>query len=225
MIAKLIRKYRRRPFPQNVASLRTCRISYSQFGEDLFLTHLLGYEKTDGVYVDIGCYHPISYSNTYIFYQRGWSGLVIDPNRAWAPDWHRYRPRDKFVNCAISSKPGRNAFLVDPTHPACSHLLNSDAGTDVTGHQGVTSVDARRMDDVLQNHLGPRKIDLLTIDCEGHDLDVLSTNDFSLWRPTVIAVEDMTMSPDSPICAFLDGHGYDCKAYIGLTKIFRSRSD
>lgn len=49
----------------------------SQFEEDGIIAELL--PQRCGVYVDIGAYHPISDSNTYALYQRGWHGLAIDP--------------------------------------------------------------------------------------------------------------------------------------------------
>lgn len=51
-------------------------ISYSQFGEDLLAQEILGYERCDIFYIDIGAFHPISKSNTYIFYKRGSRGHV-----------------------------------------------------------------------------------------------------------------------------------------------------
>ena len=65
--------------------------SYSQFGEDAVLQHLL--KKSTGTFVDIGAYHPVLYSNTYAFYRRGWSGIVIDPNPRFKKLYRLFRPR------------------------------------------------------------------------------------------------------------------------------------
>jgi len=50
---------------------------YSQFGEDQILDKLLPEKK--GFFLDIGAGRPIRYSNTYLFYKRGWNGILIDP--------------------------------------------------------------------------------------------------------------------------------------------------
>src|ERR1043165_2166589 len=123
MLPGLLTKFYRRPFPRNLHALRSCRISYGQFGEDLFLTSLLGYEKTDGVYVDVGCFHPVDFSNTYIFYQRGWSGIAIDPNPGLSGEWQKFRPRDRFVNTAVSPTPESMTYLMSERYPACNRLL------------------------------------------------------------------------------------------------------
>ena len=62
------------------------RTYYSQFGEDTILRELLG-KKRGGVYVDVGCYHPRKFSNTYLLHRRGWSGVNIDME-----DQHCSRP-------------------------------------------------------------------------------------------------------------------------------------
>ncbi|MDH5790264.1 MAG: hypothetical protein OEZ27_06695, partial [Nitrospinota bacterium] len=54
------------------------RIFYSQFGEDIILKGFILRNINDGFYVDVGCYHPKKYSNTYKLYKRGWRGINID---------------------------------------------------------------------------------------------------------------------------------------------------
>ena len=45
--------------------------------EDLIV---LNYFKdiNDGYYVDVGCYHPIHLSNTFLLHKKGWNGVNID---------------------------------------------------------------------------------------------------------------------------------------------------
>ena len=56
------------------------RNTYSQNQEDLFINDYFK-EKNSGFYIDIGCYHPIKYSNTALLYNRGWKGINIDMNQ------------------------------------------------------------------------------------------------------------------------------------------------
>ena len=223
MLKKILTKFRRRPFPRNLHALRSCRISYAQFGEDLFLTSLLGYEKTDGVYVDVGCYHPIDYSNTYIFYQRGWHGIAIDPNPGWKTEWQKFRPRDTFINAAIASSVGSMTYLVNRRYPACNRLL-VEAPPKISPDETLITIPTSPLSNILDQRMPQTRIDLLSIDCEGHDLQVLQTFDFAHRKPLVIAAEDSTVSNDSPLCSFLQAQGYDCMSHIGLTKVFRSKA-
>ena len=223
MLQNPLTKFSRRPFPPNLHALRSCRISYGQFGEDLFLTALLGYEKTNGVYVDVGCYHPIDYSNTYIFYQRGWHGIAIDPNPNWSAAWQKFRPRDTFVNSAVSSSPESMFYLMNRLYPACNRLL-TEAPATVSPDDTLITVHTRTLTNIVDELLPHTKIDLLNIDCEGYDLQILQTLDFAHIKPRVIAAEDSTVSTDSLLCSFLKLHGYDCMAHIGLTKVFQSKA-
>ena len=67
-------------------------ISYGQFGEDALIQRTL--KKKKGTYVDIGCYHPILYSNTYGLYRRGWKGIVVDPNKTLKSIYTLLRHKD-----------------------------------------------------------------------------------------------------------------------------------
>ena len=55
-------------------------LSYSQQAEDLSIQRYFGEEKMNGFFVDVGAFDPIKYSNTYLFYKKGWRGINIEPN-------------------------------------------------------------------------------------------------------------------------------------------------
>ena len=76
-------------------------ISVSQFGEDKFLeAHF--FNQATGFYVDVGGFHPYMYSNTYLFYRKGWHGINIEPNPASFPAFLKHRRRDINLQLAIS---------------------------------------------------------------------------------------------------------------------------
>ena len=77
------------------------RTSYSQEGEDLILDRLLR-RKPRGYYVDVGAFHPKKFSNTHLFYRRGWSGINIDATPGSMDEFRRVRPRDTNLEIAIS---------------------------------------------------------------------------------------------------------------------------
>ena len=53
-------------------------VSQSQAGQDVFCNHVI--PVNNGMFVDIGCGHPIEKNNTYALEQIGWSGFLIDGN-------------------------------------------------------------------------------------------------------------------------------------------------
>ena len=220
MLERVMQKLRRRPFPMNLHALRSCRVSYSQFGEDLFLTTLLGYEKTDGVFIDIGCFHPIDFSNTYIFSQRGWRGLAIDPNPAFTGAWARYRPNDAFVNAAVSKAPGQALYLMNRRYPAMNKLIDALPTNGLSADESTTTVPLCTLAELVSRHLPGQSIDLLNVDCEGHDLIVLQSIDFNRIRPHVIAAEEWDGEHASPVVELLQAQGYALRARIGITLVF-----
>lgn len=90
--------------------------SYSQSGEDVVVDAILNRKKS-GYYIDIGAYHPKVFSNTYMFYKRGWSGVCVDANPELSLMYHLVRPRDIFVNCGVADVSVRLAqkSCSDPT--------------------------------------------------------------------------------------------------------------
>lgn len=174
-----------RPLSRNARS-----IGFSQFGEDRSLAALR--PRKAGTYVDVGACHPWHGSNTYRFYLRGWSGVTVEPNPEAAAAFRRVRPRDTHVVAGIAPTPGRLRYrrYAQPT-------LNTfdDARADEVARMGfrtldVIEVDCLPLSDVVGRHAGPARIDLLSVDCEGLDLQVLESLDWTRTRPTVVVVED-----------------------------------
>lgn len=50
---------------------------YSQYDEQ---SHILANTPAVGRFLDIGAYHPTKFSNTRALYERGWSGVMIEPS-------------------------------------------------------------------------------------------------------------------------------------------------
>ena len=76
--------------------------SYSQFGEDLILKEIFG--NFIGKYVDIGCFHPIKYSNTTLLHKDGWTGINIDLNKKSIDLFKACRPSDTNIVACLSDK-------------------------------------------------------------------------------------------------------------------------
>lgn len=79
------------------------RLSYSQEGEDLILAALfdLEFSQMGGFYVDVGAHHPKRFSNTFLFYLNGWSGINIDAAPGSMLAFQRERPRDVNIEAAV----------------------------------------------------------------------------------------------------------------------------
>lgn len=202
---------------------RIPRIHWSQSGEDIILSELL--PEKHGTYVDVGAAHPRLGSNTYFLYRRGWHGTLIEPNPESARSLRKARPRDRVVEAAAGSVPGTARFTVfrsdylSSIDPAVAQE-RSDSGETI---ESILDVPVVALAD-LNLRVGPDRPCLLSIDCEGADLDVLRGNDWSSFHPRVICVEELatTLTQPSEIRQFLQGHGYLLHAHTGLSAIYTS---
>ena len=165
--------------------------SYSQTGEDLFIDAILGC-KENGRYVDVGANDPVSISNTKRFYDRGWSGILIEPNPTKYEELRRARPRDTVLNCGVSNAEGRLPFYILDKHTVSS--FSHDSVTRMRIERGASvektiEVKVFRLGSILDKYLYGRKIDFMSIDVEGFEIPVLESNDWNKYRPSIILIE------------------------------------
>lgn len=204
------------------------RATFSQYGEDVVFDRLL-HPRESGTYIDVGANHPVEGSNTFRLYTKGWSGLAIDPNSAFAALFRKVRPRDTFLPEGISRQPSTLEYFEFD-----NHLLNTfDRGVveKMDGYgvrpAGTRQVPCRPLGAVIDQYLPGRQIDLLNVDCEGLDLEVLESMEIEIHRPTTIIVEDFARYVtfrDSiyPLALeqFLRRNGYAPIAQMGFSGLY-----
>lgn len=189
--------------------------SYSQEGEDLILQRIFGSKKS-GFYVDIGSFHPIRFSNTYLFYKKGWRGITIDARPNSSKLFRKIRPRDISLEFPVSdietnmtyymfNEPALNGFSKELTNTRLKE-------TSYTLIQEIP-LQTRKLSSILDEYL-PRDIiiDFMSIDVEGFDINVLVSNNWDKYKPEFILTEDLHSDIaniyNSPISRFLASHGY-----------------
>jgi len=199
------------------------RGSYSQYGEDLIIDDLLG-RKNSGFYVDIGAYDPHTFSNTKRFYKRGWTGINIEPSPAGYRRFVANRSRDTNINEGVCGEDGYKryyeffpAFLSTFSAERASQCLCD--GYSLTGTQVLP---VRRLAAILERHAEEkRRIDFFSIDTEGLELQILQSNDWARFRPTLICLEVGEHGAEAELDEYLDSVGYSNAAETCLNKIYR----
>jgi FkbM family methyltransferase len=217
----------RRPAPATADGWRAAQLSYSHLGEDLLLLHLLRDRigKADrGVHIDVGAFHPILFSNTYLLYQHGWTGINLDANPDRIGLFQRLRPRDTSMRAVLSDRAQDMDYLYYPTDGLNRIVPAGSADTaNSRGEEPIRSERVRTctLTEVLSGVLpAAAAIDLLSIDCEGHDLNVLAGLDWECWLPQIVAVEGNTAADREALTAFLTARGYRLVAVHLVTLIF-----
>jgi FkbM family methyltransferase len=218
------RKWNNKPLPNSLLSYKCLRTSWSQFAEDLLLAEILSHVSTAGFYVDIGCFHPVIYSNTYLFYRRGWSGICVDPSPTTAQEWRKQRPRDIMVTAGVGPTKASMLYFHFEDQPACNCLVRKEERTQaesIRKPDRVSEIDVLPLAALLEQHVTiGRQIDLMSIDCEGLDFEVLKSNDFDRFRPRVLVVEDHDLSSTTDITRFMTSIGMRPVAQALISKIF-----
>jgi FkbM family methyltransferase len=208
--------------------------SYSQEGEDLVLNRVFG-GRQHGFYVEVGCHHPFRFSNTYLFYRMGWSGICIDPLPGTAALFKKWRSRDICIESGISSRRSTlNYFMFN--EPALNTFDESVAKSR-DGLLGYRIIECRKIEtiplgDAIERNIarhGSTQIDFFSIDVEGLDLQVLQSNNWEKFRPAIIIAECLDLSfknlGQDPVVEFLSGKGYEIYAKTGESVVFKAESE
>ena len=144
--------------------------------------------KTKGFFVEVGANDPRERSQTWHLEQAGWSGVLIEPQPDLADELRSRRTAKVFaVACSSPDNAGRTL----PLHVA-GPLSSLDRQHMAPGSApaGVINVPVRTLDSVLEEAGVPVAFDFLSIDVEGHEIEVLRGFDAAHWRPRLILLED-----------------------------------
>lgn len=150
-----------------------------------------------GFFVDCGCAHPERYSQTAFLRARGWRGLAIDGNPAYASEWQNIH-ETTFVNAVLSDKNEVN-FFIEPTNSLVSRVHPE-------GHE----FRARMLSSILREY-GVHQIDFLAIDIEGSEKVVLAELFTTGVYPRVLIAEYNSehAGRDSYLIELVIRNGYD----------------
>lgn len=165
-------------------------VSYAQNFEDVMLWRALAHVET-GFYIDVGALSPDHDTVTKAFYERGWHGINIEPNRQYLEILKDRRPKDINLGVAISDTPGTIKLHV-LENPGLSTTDEEVAKAHVDS--GMTSevfdVEATTIHEVWKRYVKPdQQVHFLKIDVEGHEREVLRGGDWNVCRPWVLVVE------------------------------------
>jgi FkbM family methyltransferase len=173
-------------------------LSYAQNMEDYHLDVAFG-SSGRGRYVDIGGGHPVAGSVSFWFYQRGWSGIVVEPQPDLAALHRRLRPRDTLVEAVIGHISGEaDFFRVDRLHGLSTTVRGNAEAAGVHGVGFETmKLPSISLADLCRTHEIDR-VDFLKIDVEGAERDVLKGSDWSKCRPRIVVLEAVTPLTNTP---------------------------
>jgi FkbM family methyltransferase len=201
------------------------RATWSQYGEDQFIAAELQAYLQTGFYLDIGANHPTKLSNTFKLYCLGMRGIVVEPNEALCRLHQRYRPEDIQVCAGAGEADGLSTFY-DFDYHGFSTFSESEVRSRAVQEHRVVKAGAKpvfRVSTILRDCIprGRGVFCLLSVDTEGWDQQVLRGNDWDLFKPLLVAVEQNSPDDRGKASDFLLKRGYSCVLTSPCNGIYR----
>lgn len=153
---------------------------YSQNNEEKIILDYFGF--VTGTFLDIGANDGVTFSNTKMLSERGWSGVLVEPSpKAYARLKELYKDIDGVYTYpfAIGNRNGKDVLfesmsLITPNDVALVSTFKQDEilrFKDITKYNPV-EVQVFRWKTFL-NRVKYKTFDFISIDAEGLDLDIL----------------------------------------------------
>jgi FkbM family methyltransferase len=177
---------------------------YSQIGQDEWVLSRIAHP---GYFVDIGATDGITNNNTYALENRGWSGICVEPNLDCYAELKNNR------NCIISTAAiypigGKDLELIVAGEYSTLHeYADSDHHYNRRQHRTSQRVVTMTLDELLKLHNAPQKIDYLSLDTEGSELDILMNYSWG-YEIRLITVEHNYGKNKEPLAQLLEAKGY-----------------
>ena len=164
--------------------------SYSLSNVDLVIERIFR-NKRKGIYIDVGCNHPIKHNNTYLLYKKGWCGINIDLDNKSINEFNKLRKRDINIKTLITSIDDEEKDLYFYHERSAINTISRDlAESRVNQHKEVKKIKGKSLNSVIANSKYKNsKIDLLSIDIENYEYEALKNFNFSAYNIDLIVTE------------------------------------
>ena len=186
--------------------------SYSQFSEDIVIKEIFG--NFVGKYVDIGCFHPIKYSNTALLHKNGWTGTNIDLNQKSIDLFNACRPNDLNLVACLSDRIEITDVYMNSEFSALNSIYLENFENFGIKNYKIKKVETKLFKDLVQDNF-----DYLNIDCEGSDYKILKSINLKHYTPKVINIE-VHQKNKNYIYNYLNVNGYKIFKIQTLSHIF-----
>jgi FkbM family methyltransferase len=199
---------------------------YGQFYEDYVLAYVLA-DVPKGFYVDVGANDPNRSNVTKLFYDKGWTGINIEPNVAEYEKIVKFRPRDRNYNCGIGDKAGVMTFYQGEGRNDQISTFDAKLAESLRRDKGFRLKEVQVPVITLTTLLSKEptsEITFMSIDVEGFEAQVLRGLDLTRFKPVVFCVEATQPGTEIPAYAAWEGRllkaGYVFALFDGLNRYY-----
>ena len=164
--------------------------------------------RHEGFFIEVGANDPIDGSLTWLLEQNGWRGILVEPQSRLYPLLKGRRPASVIVQAACTAPEKRGLADLhipsDDLNPFATLAPNLDDLS--VQYERTEKTEALTLDEVIERAGQGRKVDFVSIDTEGTELDVLRGFSIERHHPSLVLVEDKGHSLDKH--RHLVQHGY-----------------
>ena len=163
-------------------------MSYSQYAEEEHILHAL--EGVQGVFLDVGAWHPKVFSNTRALYELGWSGIFIEPSPGCMLNLLAEYGKDNravLIQAAVASEAGLLPLHVSRDAVSTTSEVQYKAWENHAEFEGVVYVPVLTFRYIFERFGGA--FEFINIDTEGTSVDLFADLLSIGPRPRCICVE------------------------------------
>ncbi|MDG4476031.1 FkbM family methyltransferase [Thiovibrio frasassiensis] len=184
---------------------------YSQHGEDIILGEMLK-DYQVGFFVEVGCIDGKRFSNTLTFEEKGWKGICVEAHAGYIDLLKINRPNSVICHHAAGEIDEDTVFYAN----ARGSLSTLDKTKEKEWKKGYneyfSGFEEQKVNKVrlssLFDRLGITKIDLLSLDIEGYEIEALKGLDLSRHRPAIMVIETDGLCHEAKLDFILISSGY-----------------
>ncbi len=169
--------------------------SFSISNVDLIIDKIFSNLKK-GIYIDIGCNHPIKYNNTYLLNKKGWTGINVDLDDDTIKEFKKYRPYDYNISTVVSDQSNivKEVYFYHK-RSAINTISKELADFRKTKPENIVKKKTKTIEQIIEESpFKEKKINLLTIDIENHEYEALKNFDFKKYNIEVIVTELLNLN-------------------------------
>ena len=172
--------------------IKTKKTSFSLTGIDLVIDYI--FKKKNGFYIDVGCNHPVYNNNTFLLHKKGWKGVNIDIDLKSIELFNIFRKEDFNINVAASSKEGVLEYI-NFHEKSPINKIKDDYVKSAVPFREIKKINSLTLDSIIENSpFKDKKIDFISIDVEGHELEVIKGLNLQKYKPSIIVIEYLDTS-------------------------------
>lgn len=176
-----------------------------------------------GVMVEVGAGPAVFISMSKHFRETGWRCISVDPNPKFVEQHKKLGHEIYPFACSDEIKKGQFKIVQAPnTHIEANDGCSWSAIDTRYAYPADAKVETIEVDiitlDTLLDSIDVEKIDYLSIDTEGWEIDVMKGFDHIKYEPKVIVLENVQDEPKYP--SYMNSIGYKLELKEGYNEIY-----